>query len=50
MKWLYQPLAYRLLVMETLVDASIGRFEFDCFGHTRSKLFKEPGSIDEPTR
>jgi hypothetical protein len=44
----YQPLSIRLMVMESLMDANIGRFEHDCFGHTRSKFFKEPGGVDEP--
>jgi hypothetical protein len=37
-KWLWFPMSKRLLVMDSFVDALIGRFERDCLGWTRSKF------------
>lgn len=47
-EWLFFPLGKRLLLIESFVDAIVGRFERDCTGHTRSKFVAKETEIDGP--
>ena len=47
-KWLWFPMSKRLLVMDSFVDAIIGRFERDCLGLTQSKFVAEETDIEGP--
>jgi hypothetical protein len=44
--WLYMPLTKRLFFIEGYVDATVGYFEFDAYGWTRSKFFEKPTDVD----
>jgi len=41
-EWLWETFSMRLWFMRIAVDATVGKLEQDCFGHTRSKYVKKP--------
>lgn len=47
-KWLWLPLGNRLLGMDAFIEATIGRFERDCVGFTRSKYVADEIDLDGP--
>lgn len=47
--WLWFPMSKRLFVIDSFVDAVIGRFERDCIGWTRSKFVADETDLDGPT-
>lgn len=47
-KWLWFRMSMRLLVIDSFVEATIGRFERDCIGWTRSKFVAEESNIERP--
>ena len=47
--WLWFRMAKRLLVMDSFIDAVIGRLERDCTGWTRSKFVADESEINGPS-